>query len=493
MPSTITIVRHEPVGLIRPELHSQFIEHLGACVYGGLWVGDNPEIPHQGGIRIDVLDAIRQIAPPVLRWPGGCFADDYHWEDGIGPRKDRPRRVNLWWGQDVDPNHFGTHEFITLCRYLGAEPYLAGNVGSGTVAEMRNWMEYCNFAGDSTLARRRSHNGSPMPFNVRYWGVGNENWGCGGNFCPEDYAAEYKRHATYLRDFSGQRPFRIACGPDGNNLDWTERFFSKLGRFPHIEGYAAHYYCGTAGPSATDFSVDQWYELLEKAGRMEKLILDQRGMMDRFDPQRKIGLVVDEWGAWHFPTPGRNPAHLWQQNTLRDALVAAITLDAFHRQADKVVMTNIAQMANVLQAMVLTDGPRMCLTPTYHVFDLYQSHRNGKSLRLEIDAPSITFIAEDQKRSLPALSGSASIRGNTLTLSIVNAHASLGIEAAIKTPRCAIQRVSCRWLTHDDLAAHNTFESPRTVLPIAAEITPSGDWRHDFPPRSLTVLSARLA
>jgi alpha-N-arabinofuranosidase len=429
----------------------------------------------------------------VLRWPGGCFADDYHWEDGIGPRSQRPRRVNLWWGQNIECNQFGTHEFIQLCRYLGAEPYLAGNVGSGTVREMRDWMEYCNFAGDSTLARRRAANGSPMPLGVRYWGVGNENWGCGGNFCPEDYAAEYKRYATYLRDFSGTKPYLIACGPDGNKADWTQRFFSKLGKFPHIQGYAAHYYCGTAGPSATEFNVNQWYELLEKAMRMEQLIVEQRQLMDQFDPHRRIGLVVDEWGTWHLPTPGRNPAYLWQQNTLRDALAAAITLDIFNQHADKIVMANIAQMVNVLQAMVLTQKEKMLLTPTYHVFDMYQGHRGAKSVRTMIEAPGVWFIAEEQKRTMPHLIGSASITGNSLLLTIVNPHAQFPIEASINLRGRRIVDVQQTVITHDELNAHNTFDATETIIPSTIHRETSDPGTHIFPPRSITAFQATLS
>ena len=481
----------QTTALIRPELYGHFAEHLGACIDDGIWVGENSPIPNFGGIRSDVLDALRQLHPPVLRWPGGCFADDYHWEDGVGPRKDRPRRVNLWWGQSIESNAFGTHEFIQVCRYLGAEPYLAGNLGSGSPRELREWMEYCNFAGDSTLARRRATNGSPVPFGVRYWGVGNEAWGCGGNFCPEDYAADYKRFATYLREFSGTQPFLIACGPDGNNAEWTRRFFQKLGQFPRIWGFAAHYYCGTAGPSATQFDVSQWYELLERAMRMERLIHDQRALLDQFDPDRRIGLIVDEWGTWHLPTPGRNPHYLWQQNTLRDALVAALTLDLFNRNADKLIMANIAQTANVLQAMVLTQGEKMITTPTYHVFEMYRWHQGARSVPARFEAPPVSLAAGDEKRQLPGLAGSASIKGDLLTLSVVNPHARLPVEAAVDLGASRVREATISVLSHDDLAAHNTFENPQVLTPR------TGPWeatdRHVFPPASVTVLRARLA
>jgi alpha-N-arabinofuranosidase len=504
--ATITICVDEPIGRISPLLHGQFAEHLGACVDEGLWVGPESAVPNLGGLRSDVLEALRKLNVPVLRWPGGCFADDYHWEDGIGPRKERPRRVNLWWGQNVESNGFGTHEFITLCRYLGAEPYLAGNLGSGSVREMRDWVEYCNYPGDSTLARRRAANGSPRALGVKYWGVGNESWGCGGNLDPEEYATLYRRYATYLRDLGEgeQRTelFLIACGPDGNRAEWTRRFFGKLlstapfSNYSHtrIHGFAAHYYCGTAGASATEYTVDQWYELLEKASRMEELIVTQRRVLDEFDPQRAVGLVVDEWGTWHPPTPGRHPSHLWQQNTLRDALVAAITLDTFHRHADKVVMANIAQMLNVLQAMVLTEGDRMVTTPTYHVFELYQRHQGGTAVRMEVEGREIAFAVGAERRGLVGLSGSASVKEGELIVSVVNAHASLPVEAEIVVRGGkAGGELEVGVIADEDLMAHNTVEEPQRVrATVGREVVGSGEWRHTFVPASVTILRMRL-
>lgn len=497
--ANLSIRLDETIGTIRPALHGQFIEHLGACIDGGIWVGETSLIPNVGGIRSDVLEALKRLRIPVLRWPGGCYADDYHWEDGIGPRKDRPRRVNTWWGSNVENNHFGTHEFLTLCRYLGCEPYFAGNVGSGSPRELRDWIEYCNFAGDSTLAKRRGQNGSPQPFGVRYWGVGNEAWGCGGNFCPEDYASEYRRFATYLRDFSGTPLYLIACGPDGNQPDWTRRFFAKLAgadrRFNfRMHGFGAHYYCGTAGHSAADFDTNQWYELLASATRVEGLIEQQRAVMDEFDPQRKVGLLIDEWGAWHFPTPGREPLHLWQQNTLRDALVAAITLDTFNRHADKLAMANIAQAVNVLQAMVLTEGDRMLTTPTYHVFDLYQAHQGGRSVRAVIEAPEVSYAAGDERRAMPTIMGSASVRGNVVTLTAVNAHATLPMDTRIDLGAARAHQIVADVLTHEDLAAHNTFDEPGAVAPAAMEADTDGTAiRCTLPPASVVRLQMRTA
>ena len=488
----VRIFPDEPIGTIHRQLYGHFAEHLGCCVSEGIWVGPDSSIPNIGGIRSDVVEALRRIRPPVLRWPGGCYADDYHWTDGIGPRKDRPRRVNIWWGQTIEDNQFGTHEFISLCRLIGAEPYLAGNVGSGTVREMRDWVEYCNFAGDSTLARLRGANGSPAPFDVRYWGVGNENWGCGGNFCPEDYAAEYKRYSTYLRDFHDKPLFLIACGSDGNKLEWTSRFFEKLGKYPRIHGFAAHHYSVTNAP-ATRFGVDEWYRWLHHVTGIETLVHDQRRLMDEFDPDRKIALVLDEWGLWHHVEPGRNPAHLFQQNTLRDALGAALALDIFNRNCDKLFMANIAQTVNVLQALILTDGPRMLLTPTYHVFDLYQHHQSAQAIRCEIESSDARYVMENERRAVTSLHGSASIsKDDVLTLSIVNVNAQLPIEAEIDLRGARLGHADVARLSNDELTSHNTFGHPDTIAPTWQMIDVESTWRHVFPPASVTLFRARL-
>ncbi|HVF10486.1 MAG TPA: alpha-L-arabinofuranosidase C-terminal domain-containing protein [Abditibacteriaceae bacterium] len=494
--ATISVCLNEPIAVINPNLYGHFMEHLGTCVDEGIWVGEHSPIPHLGGIRRDVIDALRKLNPPVLRWPGGCFADDYHWEDGIGPRETRPRRVNIWWGDALENNHFGTHEFVQLCRLIGAQPYLCGNVGSGSPREMRDWVEYCNYDGDSTLAARRAGNGSPAPFGVRYWGVGNEAWGCGGNFDPEDYAIEYKRFATYLRDFSGTQLHLIACGPHGDNPDWTRRFFTKLSGLPHIHSFSAHYYTwnreGQMG-SATEYSIDQWYQLIHESLRMEPLITQHRAVMDDFDPDRKISLIVDEWGAWH-PHEGRDPRSIWwQQNTLRDAVLAATNLDIFNRHADKVTMTNIAQMMNVLQSMILTNGDRILTTPTYHIFDMYQSHAGGQSLRAFFEAEPISFQSRaSTEQQLFGLSGSASRKDGVLTLSVVNPNATEPVEASIELRGGACSGVSVTVLADADIHAHNTFDAPDALQPQTSTLDVSGEWRHTFPPASVTVLRARV-
>ncbi len=488
----IAVCLQEPIATINPNIYGHFAEHLGACIYEGVWVGEDSPIPNIGGIRRDVVEALKRIRPPVVRWPGGCFADDYHWQDGIGPRASRPKRINIWWGEAIETNQFGTHEFIQFCRLIGAQPYICGNVGSGSPRELRDWVEYCNFGGGSTLAEQRAANGSPEPFGVRYWAVGNENWGCGGNFCPEDYAAEYKRFATYLRDFSSTSLFLIACGPNGNNADWSRRFFTKLGNFRRIHAFAAHYYCGTAG-TATEYTTEEWYRLIEKSLLMEPLVLQQRAILDGFDPERKIGLIVDEWGTWHPPAPGRHPRHLWQQNTLRDALVAAATLDIFNRHADKIIMGNIAQTINVLQAMILTDGDKMLTTPTYHVYDMYQVHQGGQSLRTFFAAEPISYALGGEQRRLFGLNGSASLKEGVLTLSVVNPHVTDPVEATIELRGGVCKGASATVLTHQDIHAHNTFDAPEAVKPQVVPLSVSGEtWRYTFAPASVTVLRIAL-
>lgn len=488
----IDILLSDRIGTVQPMLHGHFAEHLGNCIYEGIW--------EDGALCADVVEAIRQLRPPVIRWPGGCFADDYHWRDGIGPVADRPRRVNIHWGNVIETNAFGTHEFVRLCREAGAQTYLAGNVGSGSPQELRDWVEYCNYPGGSSLSDERGRNGDPPPLRVKYWGVGNENWGCGGNMTPEDYAAEYRRYSTYLRDFGETPLFLIACGPDSNDLDWTRRFFDHLHRSyrPHrrIHGYAAHYYCGTAG-TATVYTEGQWYELLRKAALVEQLIVQQRQLMDEYDPERRVALILDEWGTWHPPTPGRNPAFLWQQNTLRDALVAGLTLDAFNRQADKLFMANIAQLVNVLQAPILTEKGKVIRTPTYHVFDLYRGHQGGESVRTEIDAPAILFTHENQMHRLPGLTGSASIKGRTLTLTLTVVNPRIGEPAPASIhlrgeATAAIVRETV--LTHDDIQAHNTAEAPEVVKLSDPRVLPlsGGAFEYIFAAQSVTRLEMSL-
>ena len=494
----ITVHLDEVIATINPNIYGHFAEHLGRCIYGGIWVGEDSPIPNTHGFRNDVAAALRKLSPPVIRWPGGCFADDYHWQDGIGPRSERPRRINIHWGEVIETNQVGTQEFAEFCRLVGAEPYFCGNVGSGTPRELRDWVEYCNFPGDSAWSRRRAADGSPAPLDINYWGVGNENWGCGGNFSPEDYCTEFRRFASFMRGF-GKKITLIACGPSGNDVRWTNRFFEKLRNdywnFENIQAFSAHYYCGTAG-NATEYSLNEWYRLLGNANKMEQLVLDQRAAMDVYDPQRRIGLIVDEWGTWHPVEPGTNPAFLYQQNSIRDGLVAALSLDTFNRHADKVVMSNIAQTVNVLQAMVLTEenGSRMLVTPTYHVYDLYQQHQGGQALRASFEADPIDYPTAGKIEQLFGLAGSASLKGKTLTLSVVNPSADETIPAEIELRGGSALSGSCATLAHADIHACNTFDQPETVRPVMSSLEVSGSrLRFSFVPASVTLLTIQLA
>lgn len=492
----LTVNPHDPIGTINPNIYGHFAEHLGRCIYDGIWVGEDSSIPNTDGLRNDVIAALRKIKPPVIRWPGGCFADDYHWEDGVGPRDARPRRVNIHWGEVSESNAFGTQEFIKLCRLVGAEPYIVGNVGSGIVRELREWVEYCNYAGDSTLAQRRAADGSPDPLDVTFWGVGNENWGCGGSFSPEDYCTAFRRYATYVRGF-GKDLFVIACGPAGNDVEWTVRFFRKLRHdywdFRNIHGFAAHYYCGTAG-TATEYTVDQWYELIHKGLRMEDLVVRQRAAMDAYDPQRKIGLIVDEWGTWHPVEPGTHPRFLYQQNTLRDALVAATTLDIFNRHADKVVMANIAQTINVLQAMILTQEDRMLVTPTGHVYAMYAPHQGGTAVRTTIETPSVDYRSPDGQAALALVSGSASRKGKTLFITVTNAHATEAVEVELSLLGGAEANDGEAQVMAGEVHAHNTFDAPErlTPVPLVGDFVGSDIHLH-LPAASVVALKLSLA
>ena len=511
----ITLHPADVIARINPNLYGHFAEHLGRCIYDGIWVGEDSPIPNIDGFRTDIVEALRKFKAPVIRWPGGCFADDYHWQDGIGPRAGRPRRINIHWGEVVESNQVGTQEFARFCRLVGAEPYFCGNVGSGTPRELRDWVEYCNFPlsgpDGSSWAQQRAADGSPDPLDVTYWGVGNENWGCGGNFSPEDYCTEFRRYASFVRGF-GKKLFVIACGPANNDIEWTDRFFRKLYKdfwpFGNIHGFAAHYYCGTAG-TATEYSEDEWYRLIEKGLRMEELVVQQRAAMDAWDPARKIGLIVDEWGTWHPVEKGTNPAFLYQQNTVRDALVAATTLDIFNRHADKVVMSNIAQTINVLQALILTEGEKMLVTPTGHVYEMYAPHQGGTSLRTRIETTTITFAkrfppnaiwqeaaqpGEKMEGKLAAVACSASLQEMTLFLTLTNSHAAEAAEATVDVLGGAQVGAASGRVLSGEIHACNTFDAPEQVTPQLLPVSASGAAiRVVLPPAAVAAIQVRLS
>ncbi|MCX8109477.1 MAG: alpha-N-arabinofuranosidase, partial [Verrucomicrobiae bacterium] len=442
IPNRIIIHADRGTQTISRFIYGHFSEHLGRCIYEGYWVGEDSPIPNTRGIRNDVVAALKRVKVPVLRWPGGCFADEYHWKDGIGPRAARRPILNTHWGQVVENNHFGTHEFMDLCEQLECEPYICGNVGSGTVLEMQEWVEYITFDGNSPMAELRRQNGRDKPWKLKYFGIGNENWGCGGNMTPEFYADEFKRFATYVRNLSGNRVFKIACGPNGADYRWTEVLMRNAAR--HMAGLSMHYYCGSGrrSRSATQFEEVDWFHLLRSALRMEELITKHVEIMDKYDPQKRVALIVDEWGTWHQVEPGTNPGFLYQQNTLRDAMVAAVTLNIFNQHCDRVHMANIAQTVNVLQALVLTDKEKMIVTPTYHVFEMYTPHHDATFLPSELSCVDYKFGDE----RIPAISVSASRnRSGTIHVSLCNLNPNepMPIKAEIRgaQPRTATGRI----------------------------------------------------
>jgi alpha-N-arabinofuranosidase len=476
---------------ISRHIYGHFAEHLGRDIYDGFWTKAGTGEWH---LRDDIIEALRRIRIPNLRWPGGCFADYYHWEDGIGPRDQRPTMVNTVWGGVTEDNSFGTHEYMELVRRLGTEPFIVGNVGSGTVEEMANWWGYVNHPGGSSLADLRTANGDPEPFNVRFWGVGNESWGCGGSMTPQYYADVYKRFTTFLRAFGDVRPFRIATGPSGADFAWTEGVLQGAAR--QIDGLDLHYYTRVRRPrtgppgapggqpqqprlstSATEFGEEEWFLAMQAAQRIDELIRGHSEIMDRYDPRKRIWLIVGEWGMWHEVEPGTNPGFLYQQNTMRDAVVAGLHLNVFNNHADRVRMANIAQTINVLQAMVLTRGDEMILTPTYHVFDLYKVHQDALFLPIELDAGSYEFQGE----SVQAVSVSASRdEEGRIHVTLVNMDPNRGRTVSARIRGQAVSGFTGQILTAGSMNAHNTFEAQNTVQPVPFD-------RADLSGETLTV------
>lgn len=441
----------ETIGTIRPNIYGHFAEHLGRCIDEGIWVGPYSPVDNEGGIRTDVAEALANLNIPVLRWPGGCFADAYDWRDGIGSSDQRPTRRNIWWGREED-NQFGTDEFLRLCELTGAEPYIAGNVGSGSPGEMMEWVEYCNYEGDTELAQMRATNGHPEPYGVDLWGVGNENWGCGGGMSPEEYARQYSRFETYLRP----RDTDLTLVAVGHDHDWNHRFLNALGSADSLDMLSIHHYC-SAG-DATDFSEDEYYQLMARAMDLEDRIIRDTHLLRFFegDNPGRAGLAIDEWGCWHSDTPR---PHLYQPSTHRDALSAAVVLDIFNRHADSVHMANIAQTVNVLHAIIQTDEDAMWLTPTYHVFDLYQPHIGAESLSLSTECDACKAGEE----TIPSLSASASRSNDRIYVTLTNLHLSEAAEVTIRVPGYDCDPAGTRLLAADDPADQNSAEEPEKV------------------------------
>lgn len=448
-------------GTISRHIYGHFAEHLGRCIYDGIFVGEDSAIPNVRGIRSDIVAALKKIRIPNLRWPGGCFADDYHWRDGIGSPSERPTLVNHHWGGVVEDNSFGTHEFMDLCEQLGTEPYICGNVGSGTVQEMQQWVQYLT-APDGPMADLRAANGRQEPWTVRRWGVGNENWGCGGNMRPEFYADLYRQYATYVRNLGANRLYKVACGPYSDHVEWTETLMRDQRLRRQMNALALHFYCesGREPQLAIEGNEDDWYFLLNTANRMDALIRLHSAVMDRYDPEVSVGLLVDEWGTWHQVETGTNPGFLYQQNTIRDALCASLTLDIFNRHCRRVHGANIAQTVNVLQAMVLTEGDRLLLTPTYHVFEMYVPHHEAVHLPCYVDTG--TLGAGDTE--VPAISASASRAADgSVHVTMTNLSATDAIEVDVALHGLDASACTARVLTGAAINSHNTFDAPETV------------------------------
>jgi alpha-N-arabinofuranosidase len=519
--SHVDILIDEPVATIAPEIYGHFVENLGGVVYDGIWVGENSRIPNVGGLRKQLVDALKRVKPGMIRWPGGCFADQYDWRDGTGPRDKRPKRTNFWidageWPkgarrdgpQGYDPNTFGTVEFARFCKQVGAQPYFAANVRSLPAQEFWRWVEYCNSpANATTLGAQRAADGEPEALGVRYWGVGNESWGCGGNFDAEDYGSEFKRYTAWVPSYGVQTAL-IGSGPSDGNVDWTRRFFGKLAKndaLGRLWGWAMHHYAwNSSGGRTTDwvagkgdavkFDTEQYYELLRDADDMESMITAHWAVMAETDPRHHTKLVVDEWGAWH--ASGTEPfpeALIGQQNTMRDAVLAGLTLDTFNRHADKVGMAAVAQLVNCLQSLFLAHDDRFCLTPTYHVFDLYSAHQGARSVRTVVASPANHYDRNGKPATMRGLNGSASVNGSQLTLTVTNPSMDHPCETEIQIHGGTPRSVAGVTLAAADPHAHNTFADPRAVEPKTAAVSLKGAAIvHQFPPASVTRLTITL-
>ena len=468
----LTVHENEKKATISPEIYGHFSEHLGRCIYEGLYVGEDSDIPNEKGMRKDVIEALKDMQIPVLRWPGGCFADEYHWKDGIGPKENRKKMINTNWGGVVEDNSFGTHEYFELCDQLGCKTYINGNVGSGTVQEMSEWVEYMTFDGESPLANERRKNGRDKAWRVDYFGVGNENWGCGGNMHPEYYADVYRRYQSFVKMYDKEKPInRIACGPSDFDYDWTEKLLNRLFTrcFDHLHGnleaISLHYYTlphdWDYKGSATDFTKEEWYTTLYKTLKMDEIVTKHSNIMDKYDPKKILALVVDEWGCWYDVEEGTNPGFLYQQNTMRDALVAGINLNIFNKHCDRVRMANIAQTVNVLQSVILTEGKKMILTPTYHVFRMFKYHQGAQLVNSFLTGVEQEGTGDDNK--VPQVTESVSVsEDGTVNITLNNLSLESDKEVEIDFDDLKVSSVEAYVVT-GAMDAHNTFDDAEVV------------------------------
>jgi len=518
--SRIEVLLSEPLGEISPNIYGHFTENLSGVVYDGIWVGTNSKVPNIDGIRKELVDEMRKIKPPVVRFPGGCFADSYDWRDGVGPMDKRPRRTNFWNQSEApeapashryDPNEFGTNEFTHFCKLTGGQPYLAANLRSLPAEEFYRWVEYCNSpAGSTTLADTRAAAGFKEPFNVRFWGVGNESWGCGGNFTPQEYAAEFRRYTTWVPRYGQELSF-IGSGPNVEDWSWTRGFFEEIarkGRFQlrSVYGWALHHYAWNLSRGKTrdwvqgkgdalNFDPVDWYELLREGDRMEGLINGHWQIMGEEDPEHSVKLIVDEWGPWYRPGSEATPGdQLEQMSTLRDAVFSGMTLDIFNRHPEKIAMANCAQLINCLNSLYLAHEDRFVVTPVGHVFGLYAAHQGGQALRTIFSAPAIDYDRDGKPSSFWGLRGSASRHDKNLVLTVVNPSVDQAREAEVAIRGASLQSGSATTLTGSDIHAHNTFEHRDVVVPQSKALEIKGKMlNYRFPAASVTKLELSLA
>jgi alpha-N-arabinofuranosidase len=517
----IEILLDEVLGTISPNIYGHFTENLGGVIYDGIWVGENSKVSKVGGIRRALVDALQKIKSPVIRWPGGCFADSYDWKDGVGPMAKRSRRTNFWADEPVvheqgnipqkyDPNEFGTNEFVQFCKLAGSEPYLAANVRSLPAIDFYRWVEYCNSpAGSTTLAELRAATGNKDPLAVHYWGIGNESWGCGGEMTPGEYATEFRRFTAWAPRY-GMNLSLIASGPNTDDYNWTRGFLQGLvqkgpGALNQVFGLSLHYYSWNLSRGRTQnwdegkgdalkFEAVDWYELLREADRLETLIEGHWQVMGESDPRRRVKLVVDEWGPWYKPGSEVVPTDiLGQMITLRDAVMSGQTLDIFNRHPEKVTMANCAQLINCLNSLFIAHGDRFVLTPVYHVFQMYAAHQGAQAVRALFASPSISYDRDGKPATFWGLKGSASVRGKDLAVTVVNPDVAQTREASIDLLGGVMASGSVTTLTHTDIHAHNTFENPDVVHPRTEELKGSGSsLRYSFAPASVTLLQLKL-
>ena len=494
---------------IDKNIYGHFSEHLGRCIYDGFYVGENSDIPNVNGLRLDIIEAMKTIKTPVLRWPGGCFADEYHWKDGIGPKEKRPSMINTHWGGVVEDNSFGTHEFFDLCEKIGCEPYICGNVGSGTVQEMSEWIEYMTFDGKSPMADLRRENGREKPWKLKYFGVGNENWGCGGRMRAEYYADEVNRYNTYARDYGENKLYRIGAGPRNENYHWTEELMKHSGLF--LDAIALHYYTRIGDKvvmvhdvdgnerylrneensrgSATDFKEDAWFGIMKSTLHTDTIVKKHSAIMDKYDPEKRVALIVDEWGTWFDCEPGTNPGFLYQQNTIRDAVSAASSLNIFNNHSDRIRMTNIAQTINVLQAMILTEGEKMILTPTYHVFEMYTVHHDAQLLDTAMVTDKYCYDGMELDKVNTTVSKD---ENGKIHMTLVNIDPNENADVTCHIADFGKIRVDDgRILTAEKMNEMNTFENPDMVKPeLFQNYEVDGDTvRIHMPSKSVVVLT----